>query len=237
MVDFQRLNSRLRETIVTRIATRQLTGLSLARKTGFRQAHISNYLHRRRGLSLEGMDRILTVLGMSVLDLIPAGELSERLPKDAADREYEGVALVDAGALREPQPQLQRIEEQLKFKRNFLKRLRPDAVTARASWVRFLLYKASEDDGAAMYPRVLPRATLLIDRQYNSLRPYRRGDTNMYAVVKGNTVLVRNVEITGKQLTLRPQIHSMPLDFIPIESGRSYGDYILGRVCHVSIET
>jgi transcriptional regulator with XRE-family HTH domain len=237
MVYFERLNSQLRDAVATRIASRQLTGLSLARKTGFRQAHISNYLHRRRGLSLDGMDRILDVLGLSVLDLIPAGELSERLPKDAADREYEGVALVDAAALREPQPQLQRIQEQLKFKRNFLRRLRPDAVTPRASWVRFLLYKASEEDGAAMYPRVLPRATLLIDRQYNSLRAYRRGDTNMYAVLKGHSVLVRNVEITGKQLTLRPEINTKPLDFIPIESSHSYGDYILGRVCHVSIET
>jgi transcriptional regulator with XRE-family HTH domain len=237
MLDFQRLNNRLREAVATRIASRQLTGLSLARKTGFRQAHISNYLHNRRGLSLEGMDRILTVLGISVLDLVPAGDLSERLPKDAGDREYEGVSLVDAAALREPQPQLQRIQEQLKFKRNFLRRLRADPVTSRASWVRFLLYKASDDDGAAMYPRVLPRATLLIDRHYNSLRSYRRGDTNMYAVLKGSAVLVRNVEITGPQLTLRPQVQTAPLDFIPIEPGRSYGDYILGRVCHVSIET
>ena len=132
MVDFERLNSQLRETVATRIASRQLTGLALARKTGFRQAHISNYLRRRRGLSLEGMDRILTVLGISVLDLIPAGELSERLPKDAADREYEGVALVDAVSLGAPQPQLRRIQEQLKFKRNFLRRLRPDAVTPRS---------------------------------------------------------------------------------------------------------
>ncbi len=102
--------------------------------------------------------------------------------------------------------------------------------------MRFLLYKASDDDGAAMYPRVVPRATLLIDRHYNSLRSYRRGDTNMYVVAKGQSVLVRNVEITGKQLTLRPQVNTEPLDFVPIESGRSYGDYIVGRVCHVSIE-
>src|SRR5689334_14189495 len=103
MVDFVRLNAQLRDAIAARIATRQLSGLSLARKTGFRQAHISNYLHRRRGLSLEGMDRILSVLGISVIDLIPAGELSAHLPKDAADREYEGVALVDDAALRDPQ--------------------------------------------------------------------------------------------------------------------------------------
>src|SRR5512146_717805 len=237
MVDFEVLNSQLRRTVATRIASRQLTGLSLARKTGFRQAHISNYLRRRRGLSLEGMDRILTVLGISILDLIPAGELSEHLPKDAADREYEGVALVDANSLSEPQPQLRHVQEKLKFKRNFLRRLRPDAVTGRATWVRFLLFKASDADGAAMYPRLVPRATLLIDRHYNSLRPYRRGDTNMYAVLKDHSVLVRNVEITGKQLTLRPEVKSYPLDFIPISAGRSYGDYILGRVCHVSIET
>jgi hypothetical protein len=237
MVDFVRLNDQLREAVSARIATRQLTGLSLARKAGFRQAHISNFLHQRRGLSLDGMDRILSVLGISVIDLIPAGELSAHLPKDANDREYEGVALVDAATLMDPQPQLQRIREQLKFKRSFLRRLRPDPVTPRSSWVRFLLFKASDDDGAAMHPRVLPRATLLIDRHYNSLRAYRRGDTNMFAVLKKDSVLIRYVEITGKQLTLRPESNTHPLDFIPIESGRSYGDYILGRVCHVSIET
>ena len=237
MVDFVRLNTQLRDAIAARIASRQLTGLSLARKTGFRQAHISNYLHQRRGLSLAGMDRILSVLGITVIDLIPAGELSQHLPKDAADREYEGVALVDASSLRDPQPQLQRIREQLKFKRSFLRRLRPDFVTSRSNWTRFLLFKASEEDGAAMHPRVLPRSTLLIDRHYNSLRGYRRGDHNMYAVLKKDAVLIRYVEITGKQLTLRPETNTHPLDFIPIESGRSYGDYILGRVCHVSIET
>ena len=40
MVDFVRLNDQLREAVSARIATRQLTGLSLARKAGFRQAHI-----------------------------------------------------------------------------------------------------------------------------------------------------------------------------------------------------
>ena len=88
-----------------------------------------------------------------------------------------------------------------------------------------------------MYPRVFPNATLLIDRHYNSLRAYRRGDTNMYAVLKEKSVLVRYVEITGRQLTLRPERNNYSLDFIPIESGRSYAEYIIGRVCHVAIET
>lgn len=237
MVDFIRLNDQLRSAVAARIASREITGLALARGTGFRQAHISNFLRGRRGLSLEGMDRVLSVLGLSVVDLIPAGELAARLPKDAVDREYEGVALVDPSVLRDPTPSQKQILEHLKFKRNFLRRLRPDAVTDRGHWIRFLLCKASAEDGGAMYPRVFPNATLLIDRHYNSLRAYRRGDTNMYAVLKEKSVLIRYVEITGHQLTLRPERNNYSLDFIPIESGRSYAEYIIGRVCHVAIET
>ena len=32
-----------------------------------------------------------------------------------------------------------------------------------------------------------PDATLLIDRHYNSLKPYRKGEFNMYAVLKNDT--------------------------------------------------
>ncbi len=236
MLDFVHLQSQLRHAVSARISSGQISGLALARKTGFQQAHVSNFVHNRRGLSLEGMDRIMSALGLSVLDLIPAGDLSTHSGA-ASDREYEGIALVETAALLDPIPPQPRIIERLKFKRTFLKRLRPDLITARANWTRFLLFKPSSDDAAAMYPRILAGATLLIDRHYNSLRPYRRGDANMYAVRKGNTVLVRYVEITGRQLTLRPQANTQPLDFVPIDSNRSYADYLLGRVCHVAIET
>lgn len=236
MLDFVHLQSQLRTAVSARISSGQISGLGLARKTGFQQAHISNFVHNRRGLSLDGMDRIMGVLGLSVLDLIPAGDLATHSGA-AADREYEGVALVDPAALMAPIPPQPRIHEHLKFKRTFLRRLRADLITSRTDWTRFLLFKPLPDDASAMYPRILPGATLLIDRHYNSLRPYRRGDTNMYAVRKGNSVLVRYVEITGTQLTLRPQSNTAPLDFVPIEANRTYADYLLGRVCHVSIET
>ena len=38
-----------------------------------------------------------------------------------------------------------------------------------------------------MSPRLTPDATLLIDRHYNSLKPYRKGEFNMYAVLKNDT--------------------------------------------------
>ena len=56
----------------------ELTGLRLAEQTGFKQAHISNFLNRKRGLSLEGMDKVLNVQHLSVLDLIDPAEVNKR---------------------------------------------------------------------------------------------------------------------------------------------------------------
>lgn len=236
MLDFAQLQGQLRRAVSARIASGQLTGIGLARKTGFQQAHISNFLRNRRGLSVEAMDRVLGVLELSVLDLVPASEINNYSPA-GTDRDYEGVAVVGYPTLLSPTPPQKAVQERLKFKRNFLKRLRSEPASQRAQWTRFLLVRASDEDAAVMYPRILRGAVLLIDRHYNSLRPYRRGDSNLYAVRKGDTALVRYVEMTGKQLTLRPEINAAPLDFVPIEAGRTYADYLLGRVCHVAIET
>lgn len=236
MVDFGDLQTQLRRAVSARIASGQLTGVALARKIGFQQAHISNFLHDRRGLSVEAMDRVLGVLELSVLDLVPASEMNN-YAHTGDDRDFEGIALVDYAALLSPTPPQKSVQERLKFKRNFLKRLRAEPVSQREKWTRFLLVRASDEDAAVMYPRILRGAVLLIDRHYNSLRPYRRGDSNLYAVRKDNTALVRYVEMTGRQLTLRPEINAAPLDFVPIEAGRTYADYIIGRVCHVAIET
>ena len=55
------LHDRLRAHVSERIGSRALTGTELAEKAGFRQAHISNFLNHRRGLSLEAMDRVMEV--------------------------------------------------------------------------------------------------------------------------------------------------------------------------------
>ena len=54
---FQALQENLRKALWERIQEGDLTGLRLARETGFKQAHISNFLNRKRGLSIEGMDK------------------------------------------------------------------------------------------------------------------------------------------------------------------------------------
>jgi len=75
---FQALQENLRKALWERIQEGDLTGLRLARETGFKQAHISNFLNRKRGLSIEGMDKVLNVERLSVLDLLDPSEINKR---------------------------------------------------------------------------------------------------------------------------------------------------------------
>src|SRR5271167_4685755 len=93
---FKVLQENLRKALWQRIEEGELTGLGLAAQTGFRQAHISNFLNRKRGLSLEGMDKVLKVQHLSVLDLLDPAEVNKRasiLPPP--DDEFQNVLLVD----------------------------------------------------------------------------------------------------------------------------------------------
>src|ERR1035441_10906605 len=64
---FKILQDNLRKILWERIEAGELTGLHLAQQTGFKQAHISNFLNRKRGLSLEGIDRKSTRLNSQSL--------------------------------------------------------------------------------------------------------------------------------------------------------------------------
>ena len=55
------MQENLRKLLWARIEAGELTGLKLAQQTGFKQAHISNFLNRKRQLSIAGMDKVLTV--------------------------------------------------------------------------------------------------------------------------------------------------------------------------------
>jgi hypothetical protein len=233
------LQDNLRKTLWQRIREGELTGLGLAAQTGFRQAHISNFLNRKRGLSLEGIDRVLKVQHLSVLDLLDPAEINKRasiLPP--AKDEFQNVLLVDGRiAASESLIMNMNVKDILKFKKVFLRNLRSEMETARERWERFVLIKIDARDGMSMYPRLLPGATVLIDRHYNSLRPYRKSESNMYAVNKNGACTVKYVEIVGDQLILRPHNQAYPVDVLPLEDKKKPADYLIGRVCYVGIET
>jgi transcriptional regulator with XRE-family HTH domain len=232
------LQQELRRVLWERIRARKLTGLGLARQTGFEQAHISNFLHGKRSLSIESMDRILAAQNLSIFDVLDRAEIDKRASSmPSPDAEFENVVLVDAPtAASQPVITREATRDILKFKKTFLKRLRPACSAGREKWQRFVLIKSDAQEAASMYPRLLPGATVLIDRHYNLLQPYRRNEPNIYAIRRNGSCTIRYVERDGDHLVLRPQNQSFPISVLALD-GADESDAIVGRVCHVAIET
>jgi hypothetical protein len=236
---FKVLQENLRKTLWERIEEGDLTGLRLAKETGFKQAHISNFLNKKRGLSLEGMDKVLSVQKISVLDLLDPKEVNKRasIVPPSGD-EFENVLLVD-GAVAATRALIMsmKVKDVLKFKKSFLRKLRPEMEGDRDAWERFVVIQVDGREGMSMYPRLLPGATVLIDRHYNSLKPYRKGESNMYAVAQNGQSTVKYVEQAGNHLVLRPHNQAYPVEVMAMEEGKTAADYLVGRICYVGIET
>jgi hypothetical protein len=99
------------------------------------------------------------------------------------------------------------------------------------------LIRVDGREDMSMYPRLLPGATLLIDRHYNSLKPYRKSESNMYGVAHNGKCTIKYIEVAGNHLVLRPHNQADPVAVMRIEHGKKPHDYVVGRVCHIGIET
>jgi len=236
---FRSLQDNLRKALWDRIDAGELTGLGLAEQTGFKQAHISNFLNRKRGLSVEGMDKVLRVQHLSVLDLLDPAEINKRASIVVSGKDqFEDVLLVQSAiAATEPLIMNMDVTDTLKFKKSFLRGLEPEAKGDRESWTRFVLLKVDAREGMSMYPRLLPGATVLVDRHYNSLKPYRKTEVNMYAVNKDGACTLKYVEVADNHLILRPHNPAYPVEVLAIEKSRKAEELIVGRICYVGIET
>jgi len=236
---FKVLQDNLRKVLWERIEHGELTGLRLAQQTGFKQAHISNFLNRKRGLSLEGMDKVLAVQHLSVLDLLDPAEVSKRATiVPPSPDEFENVVLTDLSvAATQTLIASMNVKEIVKFRKSFLRRLRVETEGDRSGLQRFVFVKLEPADALPMSPRLQPGATLLIDRHYNALSPYRKGEFNLYAVLKNDTAVIRYVEVAGSHIILRPHSELWPIEVIAIEADKRASDYIVGRICYVGLET
>ena len=81
---FLELHERLRLEVWRRIDRGVLSRALLARQTGLAQAHISNFLHRRRRLSLPALDRLLTRIGHAIpgrITWLRSANIARRLPR------------------------------------------------------------------------------------------------------------------------------------------------------------
>jgi len=235
-MNFQTMQNNLRRILLERIESRELTGLRLSQQTGFRQAHVSNFLNCKRGLSLEGMDKVLRVQKLSIFDLLDPKEISRHVSvAPQHSDEFQNVPLVAASDAHVQRIGSNRVEEVLPFRKSFLSKLRPAIVGNRNLWERFLLIRVERDMAESMFPKLELRAIVLIDRHYTSLRPYRKGDLNLYAVRYGGQCAVRYVEQMGYQLLLRPVNASWPIEIVALNGGKM--KYcVIGRICYVGSE-
>lgn len=236
MLYFRDLHQQLRRLLWERIQSGELTETALAEKTGYRQAHISHFLNSKRGLSLEATDEVLQAEDLSVLDLVPPEALEEQVTlPPPVEGEYANLLLVAPRHAMLAQVLARDVLDIIKVKQSLLRRMRAELRGNREHWARFLLVRPSREDCAAM--RFTAGSLVLLDRHYNTLEPYRRGQEPMFAVRCGDELMVRFASMDGQTLALQGQTHKSPLRLVHIPRGAQASDLIVGRVAYVWMET
>jgi transcriptional regulator with XRE-family HTH domain len=236
---FKTLQERLRNRLWQEVKNGGLTGTWLAERTGLRQAHMSNFLNGKRGLSLEAMDRVLAAQNLSVLDLLDAEEINQRASIPLSEEpEFQNVPLVHTCvAAAAPQIARRTVREVLKFRTSFLHTLHSACDDVREHWERFVALHVDAGEGMSMFPRLLPGATVLIDRHYNSLQPYRRGESNMFVVRSPRQCTIRYIESIADNFLLRPHNPAYPVEMLALSKRHDVSESIIGRIAHIGIET
>lgn len=232
----QKMQDNLRLLIRTRIEQGQITGTTLSREAGFEQGHLSNFLNARRGLSLESMDRLLSSLGIGILDLVDVAEIQQRVLPERHAGEFETVALVAEQYAIQPQFTPGHVLQRRSFRSSFLHKLRPNMAVDRSDWLRFVLLNVKREALGNVLPSERSTATLLIDRHYSSLEPYRRSQPNLYLVRAQKRCVIGYVTMLQEHLVISPMLPRTPAEVIAIAHRQNRYESIIGRVCQISLE-
>ena len=226
-MNFTQLHERLRQELLRRIQRGSLSVSLLARQTGIAQAHLSNFLHLRRRLSLQAVDRVLSAQNLTASDLLVGAG------REAAHGggKHDTVPVVSHSvALFEPHVRPAAVQFMLHLPAGALQSLHSRSTQSRRTWQRFVAVRISAAEALAMEPLVLPDALALIDRHYNSLLPYRPSRANVYAVRHGSHLRLRFVDFLQNRLVLRPNNFAFPVDLLEVAPGEAPADLIAGRV-------
>ena len=231
---FLELHERLRLETWRRIDQGILSSSLLARQTGLAQAHISNFLHRRRRLSLPALDRILLAQALSVEDLAPNGSSSNGLthfpPLDRTSVETVPV-VSQMVAMTAPVITARAIVDTVQVPAGWLSSFPVRRAVSRRSWERFVGVRVSGLQAQPMDPVLRSGSIVVIDRHYTSLVTLRPPAPNLYAVRAGSQIRFRYVAFEASRLVLRPRVLAFPVDLIELEAQDSPSDQLVGRVC------
>lgn len=232
-MNFSQMHERLRLDLLRRIQRGTLSVSLLARQTGFGQSHLSNFLRRKRQLSLEALDRVLAAQHLSASDLLP----SQTNAAWAEGSDPHSVPVVShAAAMCDPVFRPGAIQRMLELPAGVLEQARPRASNSRRAWTRFAAIRVSAGDSAAMEPLLLPDGVAVLDRHYNSLQQYRPAHPNLYAVRHDAHLKLRHADFQAGRLLLLPCSRAAPVEAIIPGPGESPGELIVGRVVMVMNE-
>ena len=227
-MNFSQMHEKLRMELLRRIQRGSLSVSLLARQTGFGQSHLSNFLNSRRQLSLDALDRVLSAQHMTAADLLPELHSSLAMPFEG---ERDSVPLVSHhSALFEPYIRTAAAQGWIHLPVGLLQTIHARAAHSRNAWQRFVAVRIPAADAIPMDPLILPEAIVLIDRHYNSLRPYRPNRPNILAIRNGGRLTLCYADFLSNRLVLRPHSINSPIELIDLAPGESPYELIAGRV-------
>lgn len=227
-MNFSQLQDRVRLELLRRIERGTLSVSLLARQTGLVQAHISNFLHGRRGLSLGALDKVLAAQRLQVSDLLPE-QRGIFLEKQIGAMVQ--IPLVPHSvAMGEPYMRPSSVESLVPFPADAVASLESRCSAARKQWERFVAVRVSAADARAMSPVLRPGALVLLDRHYTSFKPYRVGEPNLYAAKVGSQLVVRYAQYQSDRVVLRPYNAQVEADVVEVGVGETASDVLVGRV-------
>lgn len=236
-MNFLELHERLRLETWRRIDQGILSSSLLARRTGLAQAHISNFLHRRRRLSLTALNRVLLAQELGVEDLSPDGT------EDTSAHQH-GPATLDvipivaqSVAMLSPLIPARSVQGALHLPQGWLTAFPLRRSVSRRSWERFVAVRVTAAQALPMDPVLRVGSLVVLDRHYNSLAPLRPPIPNLYGVREGTRLLFRHVVFESGRLVLRPRALEYPVEVIELAPQETPPDLLVGRACLCISET
>ncbi len=235
-MNLERLHENLRIEILRRIDRGLLSGSSLARATGFRHAHISNFLNCKRSLSLQGIDRILAAENLSLLDLLPAHAQSAQPTQETSSLTPVQIVpvITHTAAISEPRLSSSAVLETLHVPDSVLHLAQARPASGRLSWLRFVAVRADAEQAAGMDPLIQQDALVVIDRHYTSLARYRPLQPTLSAVHTEGRRLLCFLHFEANRLILRPRNHNYPVRLLEFSIHEQPTDRIVGRICYIA---
>jgi len=237
-MNFSQLHERLRLEVLRRIDGGRINATLLARQVDCSASHISNFLNRKRGLSIEALDKVLAALSITVADLYPEGRFpSTGAGRAAAALSFDSVPLVEpwvaASSVRVHSDSLLEV---VKVRSGLLGGLRDKCSAQRRAWDRFVAVKVPEEESAAMRPLLPQNAIVLIDRHYISTFAHTPGVRGVYAVRLARRLRFRYAASMERNLVLTANNPDCGPELVSLSQGTTSADVLVGRVFLVMIE-